>query len=120
MFRDVWSGRVLVREMRALTAEQGLQSLGWVVMPDHLHWLFQLGEPADLAATMRQFKGRSARALNRHLGREGSVWQRAYFDHALREEEDIRDIARYIVANPLRAGLVDRLGDYPLWDAIWL
>jgi hypothetical protein len=29
-------------------------------------------------------------------------------------------MARYVVANPLRAGLVKRLGDYPLWDAIWL
>jgi len=29
-------------------------------------------------------------------------------------------IARYIVANPLRAGLVSRVGDYPLWDACWL
>jgi hypothetical protein len=29
-------------------------------------------------------------------------------------------MARYIIANPLRAGLVDRIGDYPLWDAMWL
>jgi len=29
-------------------------------------------------------------------------------------------MARYIVANPLRAGLVERIGDYPLWDATWL
>ncbi len=30
------------------------------------------------------------------------------------------DVARYIIANPLRAGLVGRVGDYPLWDAVWL
>ncbi len=29
-------------------------------------------------------------------------------------------MARYVVANPLRAGLVERIGDYPLWDAIWV
>jgi hypothetical protein len=29
-------------------------------------------------------------------------------------------LARYIVANPLRAGLVEHLGDYPHWDAVWL
>ena len=38
----------------------------------------------------------------------------------LRKEEDILEIARYIVANPLRAGLVKKLNDYPLWDAIWV
>jgi len=32
----------------------------------------------------------------------------------------VQATARYIVANPLRAGLVERLGDYPLWDAVWL
>ena len=32
----------------------------------------------------------------------------------------LRDVARYIVANPLRAGLVERVGDYPYWDAVWL
>jgi hypothetical protein len=29
-------------------------------------------------------------------------------------------VARYIVANPLRAGLCRHLGDYPLWDSVWL
>ena len=31
-----------------------------------------------------------------------------------------KDVARYIVANPLRAGLVKKLADYPFWNAVWL
>jgi hypothetical protein len=38
----------------------------------------------------------------------------------MRKDQDLQVAARYIVANPLRAGLVKRVGDYPLWDAIWL
>jgi hypothetical protein len=38
----------------------------------------------------------------------------------LRQDEDVARVARYVVANPLRAGLVKRIGDYPLWDAAWL
>ena len=34
--------------------------------------------------------------------------------------EDIQAAARYIIANPLRAGLAERAGDYPYWDCIWL
>ena len=41
-------------------------------------------------------------------------------NHAVRVEEDVRQIARYIVANPLRAGLVRDLGEYSLWDCAWL
>jgi len=118
-FRDFWVGRLVVRELRR-TAEAGcVESLAWVVMPDHLHWLAVLGN-ASLAQTMLQVKSASAVNINRHLGRSGPVWQRGYQDRALRREEDIKDVARYVVANPLRAGLVRKLNDYPLWDAIWV
>ena len=69
---------------------------------------------------MERFKARSAHRVNKHLNCQGTIWQKTFYDHALRKEEDVRDIARYIVANPLRAGLVEHIGDYPLWDAIWL
>ena len=117
---DFACGRHIVQEMRHLHDTGLLESLAWVLMPDHLHWLFQLEEKADLPGVMKLFKVRSARRANQFLGRRGTVWQRACHDHALRKEEDAREIARYIVANPLRAGLVKRIGDYPLWDAAWL
>ncbi|MCF6281296.1 MAG: hypothetical protein L3J28_03650 [Candidatus Polarisedimenticolaceae bacterium] len=41
-------------------------------------------------------------------------------DRAIRKEEDLVAIARYIVANPLRAGLVKSIKDYPHWDCVWL
>lgn len=94
--------------------------LCWVLMPDHWHGLVALSEGLQLAELMRIAKGRSARALNRRLGCSGQVWMPGFHDRAIRREEDIVDAARYIVANPLRAGLVRRLGDYPYWDAVWL
>ena len=69
---------------------------------------------------MNQLKGRSARAINARNRRAGAIWQPAYFDHALRVDANLKQVARYIVANPLRAGLVQKLGDYPHWDAVWL
>lgn len=74
----------------------------------------------DLAEIMKKFKGCSALELNRALGMRGTFWQHGYYDHALRNEEDIKQIARYIVANPLRAGLVDKIEMYPYWDAKWV
>ena len=69
---------------------------------------------------MRRLKGRSARGINTQLGRTGTVWQTGFHDHALRNNENMQDIARYVIANPLRAGLVRQIGDYALWDAAWL
>jgi REP element-mobilizing transposase RayT len=89
-------------------------------MPNHLHWLVQLTEKGDLAGVMFFVKGRSAHYINKRLNRKGPVWQKAFYDYALRRDEDVKKTARYIVANPLRKGLVNRMGDYPLWDAIWV
>jgi REP element-mobilizing transposase RayT len=90
-------------------------------MPDHLHWLFELQSAIPLSRLVMTTKSFTAREINETLGRAGQpVWQRGYFDHAVRREEDLRQIARYIVTNPLRAGIVANVSDYPLWDACWL
>lgn len=120
LFRDFSCGRILVAEMRKLNDEGVLHSMAWVVMPDHLHWLFQIGDSLSLSEIVKRLKARSAIAINRQLGRQGAVWQKGFHDHALRDDEDLRAVARYIIANPLRAGLVEHVGNYPLWDAIWL
>ena len=119
LLREWQLARLLVAEMRRLHEQQDVYSLAWVVMPDHLHWLVQL-QSMPLQKLMLQLKSRSAITINRARNSSGRVWQKGFHDHALRLEEDLPATARYIVANPLRAGLVKRLGDYPLWDAIWL
>lgn len=120
MFENLYAARLLIAEMRRLEAEGVLTWLAWVVMPDHLHGLLSLGDGPDLSAAMNTLKGRSARSINRLLNRNGPLWQMSFHEHALRREEDRLQVARYIVANPLRAGLVERIGDYPHWDSVWL
>ena len=112
--------RNIILQMKRLDDEGYVESIAWVIMPDHVHWLFTLKTDYDLATVVKKFKGQSARELNKLLGERGTFWQHAYFDHALRNDEDIKKVARYIVANPLRAGLVERIEDYPYWDAVWL
>ena len=118
IFSDFKPGRVVVSAMRELHNANTVESLAFVVMPDHLHWLFTLGETIGLAEVVRRLKGSSTRALHRQDIQP--VWQTGYYDHGVRDDEDLRAAARYLVANPLRAGLVDDLCDYPLWDAVWL
>jgi REP element-mobilizing transposase RayT len=111
--------RIACRCLQDETCLLDATSLCWVVMPDHVHLLLQLGE-TELAAVVRRLKASSALKLNREIGRKGRLWSPSFHDHALRREEDLRKVARYIVANPLRAGLVAKVGDYPYWNAVWL
>jgi putative transposase len=119
LFADWRLGRLVVSEFRNAQDQGWADSLAWVVMPDHFHWLIEL-KNGTLPDLMRGTKSRSARAVNAALSRSDCLWQKGYYDQAVRREEGLKRLARYIVANPLRAGLVERIGDYPLWDAVWL
>jgi REP element-mobilizing transposase RayT len=89
-------------------------------MPDHLHVMASLEGSHSLSSAVHRLKSATARAANCALGRTGRLWARAFHDRALRRDENVLAVARYIIANPVRAGLVRRAGDYPFWDAAWL
>ncbi|MEA5445402.1 transposase [Gammaproteobacteria bacterium AB-CW1] len=114
------AARILVKEFRLIEQEAMARSISYVIMPDHFHWLIRLGQVADLSGIVKQVKARSAYRINKRLGRRGRLWQPGFHDRAIREEEDLRTVARYVVANPLRAGLVEDIGKWPYWDAVWL
>lgn len=126
IFTDIFLARILVQTMRLQHQQQNISSLAFVIMPDHLHWLFALQNDCTLAKIMQTVKGSSAFRIQKLRRQRGeisgrqSLWQDGYHDHAVRKQEDLQQLARYIVANPLRAGLVKSVADYPLWDAIWL
>jgi len=119
LFLDIQRARTVINQLRLAEQQNSCQSLAWVVMPDHVHWLIELRD-VPLGTLMRHFKARSSRLLRKSGDIALPVWQAGYHDRALRREEDVLDVARYIIANPVRAGLVRRVGDYPHWDAIWL
>ena len=96
------------------------QALCWVLMPDHWHGLVRLGDHDTLPTTVNRLKARMTKAVHATAPAIAKVWARAYHDHAVRREEGLRSVARYLILNPVRAGLVRRVGDYPYWDSIWL
>ncbi len=120
VFATLEHGRVLVKAFRHQVEQQHVSSLAFVVMPDHFHWLLQVTGSRSLSVIVNAAKSESARRINalRHSRRQ--LWQKGFYDRAIRREEDVEDAARYIVTNPLRAGLVESLSQYPLWDAIWV
>ena len=61
---------------------------------------------------MHTLKSYTARHLTR-AGVESPVWQDGYHDHGLRDNDDYKARIRYVLQNPVRAGLVWKVGDYP-------
>jgi putative transposase len=95
------------------TAEQQCFAvLAYCFMPDHLHLLVEgTSDSADLRIFIKLAKQLSGRA---HVNVHGELlWQEGYHDRVLRASDEARDVARYILHNPVRAGLVARPRDYP-------
>jgi len=113
VFDDFYHARKLIGFLKTESDMANCTTLAFVVMPDHLHWLMQL-QVGELSIIVGRVKSLMARELG------GQIWQAGFHDHAVRAEEDVRAIARYIIMNPIRAGLVDKAGLYPHWDALWV
>jgi putative transposase len=118
-FADPVVARVASRAIASAATWPDAKLLAWVLMPDHWHGLIEL-RAGTLSRTAARAKSRVTQNVRAGLGRQLVVWQDGFHDRAIRDEEDVRAIARYIVANPLRAGLAASIGGYPYWDAIWL
>ncbi len=103
----------VVREQFVRTAaDMKFAVIAYTFMPDHLHAVVDgLSPPSDFRAFCSTMRRRSSSECWQYL-RE-SVWQNGYHERVLREASSVKPVIRYILANPVRAGLVERASDYP-------
>jgi len=100
----------------------------YCLMPEHLHFLCRVEPYAhknyahkglhypdkepSIIDFVNQFKGKSTTIAWKY-GIKGSLWQKRWYDHILRKNEDVRKIGEYILNNPVRRGLVEHWHEYP-------
>jgi putative transposase len=101
---DVWN--VMVGATRFYEKNRDWFVPVLVSMPDHLHALASFSREVRMRDVIANWK--------RYVSRKAKVrWQRDFFDHRLRGDEGWREKAHYILANPVRAGLVEKWEDWP-------
>jgi putative transposase len=81
-----------------------------LLMPDHLHALVSFPSDKDMTAVISQWKEFLAKKI-------GIGWQANFFDHRLRNDQQLREKADYILQNPVRRGLAARTED---WRFVWM
>jgi putative transposase len=96
--------------------------IAWVVLPEHMHWIWRLPEgDADFATRWRRIKTDFSRGVSKterrstvRLARgERGIWQRRYWEHAIRDDLDLQRHIDYIHFNPVKHGRVGRAVDWP-------
>lgn len=93
----------------------------FTIMPNHVHILLKplsIDEKLiSLAKIMHKIKGSSAREINLVLQRQGTLWQREYYDHWVRTDQEMWNVVEYVRQNPVRAKLVS---DPESWKWTWI
>jgi putative transposase len=124
--RDVLCHEEVRRALRAAVTQtrcaRPFASLAWVLLPDHLHCVWQLpAGDADFSSRWNLIKGTTTRQLG-WCGAEtksgqrrgdGHLWQRRFWEHTIRGELDLRRHVDYVHWNPVRHGLVDHPSQWP-------
>jgi putative transposase len=100
-----------VEVLISLADRTGVYVHGYCVMPDHVHIVLSASPTWDIIAFVGRFKNLVQRAFW-ELGGHGTMWQRRFWDHFPRREEDVRSAVTYGLANPVRAGLVKEWQSY--------
>jgi len=107
IFVDPAINQQIVEILKNSVELYGYKLLSYCLMPDHLHILVQATEsPKDLRNFVRGFKAFSTKSARKNL------WQRGFYEHVLRKEENAIDVANYILNNPVRKGLVQEYIQY--------
>ena|SRR5947207_7377531 len=107
---DVVGG--VLEQLRQTCSFCAFANTAYCFMPDHLHVLATAqSESADLEEFVKRFKQSTGFMYRKNHGQR--LWQPGYHDRVLRDDEATEAVARYVLANPVRAGLTKELGEYP-------
>ena len=102
----------LIDVLKEKTRNTGMQIYAYCLMPDHVHLLLCPEAGSDVIRFVQAYKSKTTRVYW-GLGGHGKFWQRGFYDHILRDEEDVKEVARYVLGNPVRKGLIEDPLEYP-------
>ncbi|MCX6601623.1 MAG: transposase [bacterium] len=110
--------RQVLWEFEKSRIRQGLQCLGYVLMPDHVHAvLFQLEEGLQISAMLRDFKAATALSCRPEQFHGPSLWQRRYDDVPLPGINALFRRLEYMHNNPVKRGFATSAGEWP-WSSV--
>ncbi len=81
-------------------------------MPDHVHLVLSPHGRTNIIQFIAKYKSRTTRLAWR-FGIKGRLWQKSFYDHFLRQEENVEHVVDYVLNNPVRKGLVAEWKEYP-------
>ena len=99
--------------LTACKSRCGFDLIAWVMMPDHFHLIIDPGETHISSILQRIKMSFAAQYRRRHRMHSGRVWQNRFWDHIIRDQEDVNRHIDYIHFNPVKHGQVGKPLNWP-------
>lgn len=140
-FLDGRNAIITLKNIHQLEERGDVENIAFVIMPDHLHLLFEIVTKKTTSEIMHDVKSHIAHEMSLIQHRQGChalsesnsatrsvaasgmerkylrIWQRSFYDHVIRDERDLHDHIRYIQYNPVKHGYVKDAREWP-WLSI--
>ena len=113
IFRDDENYRFLLGRVKEAAVEQQVSVLTYCLMPNHFHFVLRQDGEHPLSGFVQSVFNSYTKAFNKRYQRSGTLFEGPYRARAVTTEEYLLHLCRYVHRNPLEAGLVVRLSDWP-------
>ncbi len=113
LFQSKRNALLLIDVLRTYVSQGRIQLHDFVIMPDHIHLLITVKSGMSIERAMQLVKGGFSYRLKKETGYLGEVWQRGFSEVRVESEESWDQHRRYILENPVKAGLCDSSSQYP-------
>lgn len=98
--------------LKDLSEQSQIKLYTYCFMPNHIHLVISVQGEKSIIDFIGEFKSITA-VRSRQFGYEGSLYQKRFYDHFIREDERLNRTIMYVLNNPVRKGLVENWQDFP-------
>lgn len=112
IFLEVEFTNSCIEILAEYSQKHGMKCHVFCFMPDHIHLLIEAIPSKSLIGIIQELKGLWTK-VGWQYGLEGAIFQKSFFDHFLRKDEDVMTVVKYILNNPVRAKIVEQWQNYP-------
>ena len=111
----------IINSLSKIRQRKGIRIYCYCLMPDHLHLALSPSSDSGTVSTILQGLKSFTTQIAWGYGIKGKLWQRSFYDHIARKDEDLIKICQYILDNPVRKGLVVSANQWKyagMWDPL--
>ena len=113
LFREHENYIYLLKWLHHYSREFNISVIAYCLMPNHYHFLFRQDGEIGISILMQRLFNRYSKAYNKRYGRTGTLFEARFKAILVEDENYLLHLCRYIHGNPVKAGLVNKLEDWP-------